>query len=78
GYISDKLTIPASKLSRQNVSEQLSTAGVSESVINPLIDVLDTCEMARYTPQKSADEMTRVYRAATEAINGMENTKLKK
>ncbi|MDE6049197.1 MAG: BatD family protein, partial [Paramuribaculum sp.] len=78
GYISDKLTIPASKLSRQNVSEQLSNAGVNESVISPLIDVLDTCEMARYTPQKSADEMTRVYRAATEAINGMENTKLKK
>ena len=78
GYISDKLTIPASKLSRQNVSEKLSAAGVSDSVITPLINVLDTCEMARYTPQKSADEMRRVYSAATEAINGMENTKLKK
>ncbi|MDE6651559.1 MAG: BatD family protein, partial [Paramuribaculum sp.] len=78
GYISDKLSIPASKLSRQNVSEQLSSAGVSDSVITPLIDVLDTCEMARYTPQKSADEMSRVYREATDAINGMENTKIKK
>lgn len=78
GYISDKLAIPASKLTRQNVSEQLMAAGVSETVINPLIDVLDTCEMARYTPQKSSDEMSRIYREATSAINGMENTKIKK
>lgn len=78
GYISDKLTIPASQLTRQNVSEKLAAAGVSETVISPLMEILDRCEMARYTPQKSPDEMNQIYSEATRAINGMESTKIKK
>ncbi len=78
GYIGDKLSIPASQLTRQNVSEKLQSAGVGEDVIAPLMSIIDTCEMARYTPQKSDDEMQQIYDAATKAINAMENTKIRK
>lgn len=78
GYISDKLAIPASQLTRQNVSEKLNAAGVGEDVTTPLMDIIDTCEMARYTPQKSDDEMQQLYNRATAAINAMENIKFKR
>lgn len=78
GYISDKLAIPASQLNRQNVSEKLASAGVGEDTVASLMDILDRCEMARYTPQKSQDEMQTIYREATASINAMENTRLKK
>ncbi len=51
---------------------------MSETVISPLMEILDRCEMARYTPQKSPDEMNQIYTEATRAINGMESTKIKK
>ena len=78
GYISDKLAIPVSQLNRQNVSEKLASAGVEEATVASLIGILDRCEMARYTPQKSPDEMQTIYSEATASINAMENTRLKK
>lgn len=61
GYLSDKLTIPASQLSRHNIADRLKDKNVSEEVINRTIELLDRCEMARYTPgsdeQSSMNEM---------------------
>lgn len=78
GYISDKLSIPVSQLTRQNVSEKLHAAGVDDQITTPLISIIDTCEMARYTPQKSDDEMHHIYNEAMKTINAMENTKIRK
>lgn len=78
GYIGDKLNIPVSRLTRSNATEELLDAGVSPENVRELMDILDTCEMAQYTPQKSSDAMARLYDAATAAINATENTKLKK
>lgn len=75
GYLGDKLGIPSSQLVRDNISAQLATYGLSQDAIDQTIDILDQCEMARFTPQHSADEMSSLLDKAATAIKTIENTK---
>lgn len=78
GYLSDKLSIPSSQLTRQSIAQQMTDRGASEELVNSFIEILDECEMARYTPSGSQEKMSHVYNTATKAINGLENTRLTK
>lgn len=71
GYLSDKLSIPTSQLTRQTIAETLGKRGYKPETIDPLIAVIDDCEMARYTPESSS-RMDTVYSAGAEAINNIE------
>lgn len=73
GYLSDKLTIPVSQLSRQNIAEALAAKGYSESEIEAVVAVLDECEMARYTPESSS-RMDALYEQGVTAIDNLENS----
>lgn len=75
GYLSDKLSIPASQLSRDNVAIELTKFGASESLTTDIISVLDDCEMARYAPTASHEEVERIYNKATSTIKELENIK---
>lgn len=75
GYMSDKLQIPASQLTRDNVSARLEAYGLPADKIAEVVDVLDTCEMARFTPVHSDDDVAQIYAKATDAINSIENVK---
>lgn len=77
GYLSDKLNIASSALTRDNIAERLEQHGVSQTVIDKTIAVLDTCEMARFTPELSKGDMSQIYANATEIINDIENAKKK-
>lgn len=72
GYLSDKLGIPVSQLSRDNVAFELSKIGASEELCGKFINVLDDCEMARYAT--GVAQPTAVFEQATSAINELENT----
>lgn len=77
GYLSDKLNIPASQLTRQNIVDTLTRHGVSEEISGKVINLLDNCEMARYTPDSSLDSSVEaIYNEATETINAMEKSKI--
>lgn len=78
GYLSDKLSIPAAELSRTTIAEQLSDRGASDELCGTIISILDTCEMARYTPSGSQSQIAAVYDQATDAINELEKTKIVK
>ncbi|MDE6802626.1 MAG: BatD family protein, partial [Muribaculaceae bacterium] len=69
GYISDHLSIPLTDLNRANVSEKLAAHGLSEQEINRLIDILDECEMARYTPASAMRSMSEIYSDASDAMD---------
>lgn len=69
GYISDRLSIPLTDLNRTNMSEQLSSRGLSEKEITHLISILDECEMARYTPASDMREMSAIYADASNAMD---------
>ncbi|MBR4119876.1 MAG: protein BatD [Bacteroidales bacterium] len=73
GYISDKLTIPISELSRENVSQELRTYGASEELVSQIINILDLCEFAQYAPSQGNDVMDRDYQEAIRVIGEMEN-----
>ncbi len=74
GYVSDKLNIPVSRLTKDNVAAELSAKGVSADIISELAAVLNECEFARYAPGDAAAAMDNVYKKAMEIIGKMENT----
>ncbi len=77
GYLSDKLNMPASQLTRQNIVDTLSQRGVASEVSDKVIKILDDCEMARYTPDSSLDSSVEaLYNEATDAINAMEKSRI--
>lgn len=77
GYLSDKLNMSASQLTRQNIVDTLSQRGVSPVVSDKIIKILDDCEMARYTPDSSLDSSVEaIYNEATDTINDMEKSKI--
>ena len=79
GYLSDKLLIPSSQLNRNNITLELASYGAQQLLIDKIIYVLDECEMARYTPQKSDEQVEELYNTTTHIMNEMEsiNTKRK-
>ncbi len=77
GYVSDKLGIAPSQLVRDNIAARLEAYGASPEETQAVIDVLDECEQARFTPDHSADEVSALYNRATAAINGLEGVKRK-
>jgi hypothetical protein len=72
GYLSDKLTIPASELSREKASEELSKHAVSTGIIERFVQILDTCEYARFAPGGGSAKMKELYDEATEVMSVME------
>ncbi|MDD3658168.1 MAG: BatD family protein [Lascolabacillus sp.] len=77
GYFSDKLSIPVANLSKNNIENELSKNGISGELISRFMQILDTCEFARYAPAESDAEMESVYNNTFNAIGEMEN-RLKK
>lgn len=73
GYISDKLTLPMSELSRDRISEELTGRGKSQELIGRLFAVLDACEYARYAPSAGNDAMGHHYEDAMRIISEIES-----
>lgn len=74
GYISDKLNIPVSQLSKDNIEEELARYGVSEELVKAFINTLNECEFAQYAPGNQNDAMDKIYASAIDVISKMENS----
>ncbi len=75
GYLSDKLSIPVSELTRSNSLTALAEIGIDQERINNLNHILDTCEYARFAPSASEAEAETIYENASQFINSVENSK---
>lgn len=75
GYVSDKLGIPPSQLLRDNIAARMADYGVGENDTQSVLDVLDECEQARFTPDHSAAEVSALYERAAAAIKNLEGVK---
>lgn len=71
GYAGDKLNIPMTHLAKENVREALAARGVDESLIRQYMDVLESCEFARFAPGDPMATMDKIYESATQAINNL-------
>lgn len=74
GYISDKMNMPVSQLSKDNIEEELIRHNVSEELIKDFIGTLNECEFARYAPGNQNEAMDKVYSSAIDVISKMENS----
>ena len=72
GYVGDKLNMPATELSRDNISERLASHGVDDATIDKFIGALDECEYMRYAPGDARGNMNRTFEAAMTAITDIE------
>ncbi len=75
GYISDKLSIAPSQLIRDNIASQLENYGAGQDTATQVLNVLDECEMARFTPNHSDQEVAKLYDEAVSAIRSLEDVK---
>lgn len=73
GYVGDKLNIPVSKLSRENITERLTERNVDSDIINTFVDAIDECEFARYAPGETRGKMTSVYDKAMKGITNIDD-----
>ena len=48
GYLSDKLNIPLSALSRETARSALQARSIDENLMDKLFKIIDECEVARY------------------------------
>lgn len=71
-YLSDKLFIPQSELSKDNIAEKLSFRNVTKANIDALKEVLDNCEQALFSPIGKQDAMQETYINAIDLIINIE------
>jgi hypothetical protein len=74
GYLSDKLNIPVSDLTKTNAVNALKENGIAEEELNNLTSIIDTCEFARYAPSSSEGEATKIYDGTSRFIKLVENS----
>ena len=73
GYFSDKLSIPIAKLTKDNIEAELSVYGIDNSLIDKFMNILNTCEFARYAPATGDTAMDKLYNETISAIGEMES-----
>jgi hypothetical protein len=71
GYAGDKLKMPASELSRENLSSQFIENGVSESLITEFVQLVDECEFAKYAPSAASQDMSEIYKKGYDIIKNI-------
>jgi hypothetical protein len=55
--LGERLDVPATAITEAVIEEHLSPRGVSDEVLEPLKEVFQTCNLARYAPIKSSQEL---------------------
>ncbi len=55
GFVSDKLQIPVSDLSKESIAVALTSKQVAGELVNQFIETIDTCEFARFAPGMPAN-----------------------
>ena len=74
GYLSDKLNMPQSELTKENVAVELNKYGVNEELSDEFLEIINTCEFARYAMNKTSGAMDKLFNETVDAIGKMENT----
>ncbi len=72
GYICDKLNIPTSQLTKDNVKEKMVALHVSQNNIDTYMDIIKTSEMALYAGMDNEADMQKTYNNALEVVTNIE------
>ena len=74
GYLSDKLSMPVSELSKDNIATKLAECQVSGDLIEECANIISECEFARYAPTLSGYADDKVYDKVATLMNRLENS----
>ncbi len=72
GYLGEKLKMPTSSLSRENVKSMLEQHDIDKDMVTSLIALVDECEFAKYSPVAARSSMRQIYDNGVEVINNLE------
>ena len=72
GYISDKLNITRSQLSMDTVKEMMLDKKVPEDITNQFVELLNSCEFARFAPGDPNKKMDDIFQKGMEIITKAE------
>ena len=72
GFVSDKLNMDMSEISKDNIASALADGGVSEEQTKAFTDLLDACEFARYSPDGGNEAMRSHYDDALKVISSID------
>ena len=78
GYVGDKLNIPVSELSKENIEEKLQERNVGQDTVSKFVNAIDECEFERYAPGDPAGNMNKTFTSAMTAITQIEEDMKKK
>lgn len=72
GYLSDKLGIPVSSLSKDKARSEMNHRKVDEEYIDQILNIIDRCEYARYAPVTEETKMDILYNEAIKVISKLQ------
>jgi len=72
GYMSDKLSIPVSELSQENIRQSINEKTVDKKLVEEFIELVDTCEYAQYAPAGESFLLEDIYLKAINIISKLE------
>ena len=74
-YLSDKLNLSLSVLSKDNAAEELNKHSVEKALSDEFLTLLNNCEFERYAPSTDTSAaMSKIYTDAIRVIEKMENS----
>lgn len=71
-YLSDKLSIPLSSLSKENAGDALNKRGIGHQLQQELSKMLDECELALYSGTTGSQQMNSTYNNVVHIISKLE------
>lgn len=72
GYAGDKLNIDPAGMSKDNISARLQENGALEADVKSYMELLDECEVARYSPNAGQNAMNEQYEKAVSVISAID------
>ena len=72
GYMSDKLSIPVSELSQENIRQSIEEKAVDKKLVDEFVKLVDTCEYAQYAPAGESVSLEEIYRKSIKIISKLE------
>jgi len=73
GYLSDKLKLPVSILTKESASDALKNRGASNETITNLVTTLDYCELAKFSRMEGSRSADQMYQDTVNLITSIED-----
>ncbi|MFL5753005.1 MAG: BatD family protein [Bacteroidia bacterium] len=72
-YVSHKLSIPVSDLTKENIQKSLLAKQVKPETVSMLIGTINDCEFARYAPGAASPDLNSIYTNTVKLITNIED-----